>query len=334
MIADARVLQPEFVPNDVIHRDAEINHLSSALRPLTDGDPAETAFLSGPPGTGKTCIAQFTLEKLRESVLNLNTQYVNCWEDYSRFKTLYRVLEGIEKTIDIHRQSTPTDELYERLKAYDGPPYVVILDEADQLEDKDVLYDLYRAPSLTMVLIANHETEFFRQLKHRLVSRLQTSARIQFDQYHTDELVAILEDRVRFGLDPGVVSEAQLETIGLTAGGDARVALGILRNAAMTASQEGLDTIQDETIEEAVTEAELEIRQTNVEKLTSEQQIVYSILEEKGEMKPGELYTEYRQESANPRSERMVRNYLKKLARYNLIEAEGRNRGRLYRPIS
>jgi len=182
MITDARVLQPEFVPSDVVHRDAEINYLSSTLDPLIDGNPAEPSFLYGPPGTGKTCIAQYTLEKLCENLININTQYVNCWEDYSRFKTLYRLLEGIDKTLDIHRQSTPTDELLERLQNYDGAPYVVILDEVDQLEDKNLLYDLYRTKSLTMILVANHEEEFFSQLNSRLVSRLQTSARIHWSR--------------------------------------------------------------------------------------------------------------------------------------------------------
>lgn len=81
MITDARVLQPEFVPNDVVNRTGEINHLSSTLEPLTHGEPADSAVISGPPGTGKTCIAQYTLDKLRENVVNINTQYVNCWED-------------------------------------------------------------------------------------------------------------------------------------------------------------------------------------------------------------------------------------------------------------
>ena len=103
MISNARVLDSEFVPNDVVQRDAEINLLSSALRPVTDGDPAAPAFLHGPSGTGKTCIAQYTLDKLHESVINLNTQYVNCWEDHSHFDTLYRVLEGVGQTLDIHR---------------------------------------------------------------------------------------------------------------------------------------------------------------------------------------------------------------------------------------
>jgi len=43
-------------------------------------------------------------------VVDLNYQYVNCWEDHTRFKTLYRLLDGIESTFDIHRQKT-TDKL-------------------------------------------------------------------------------------------------------------------------------------------------------------------------------------------------------------------------------
>ncbi|WP_128226564.1 Cdc6/Cdc18 family protein [Halobacteriaceae archaeon SHR40] len=333
MITDARVLQPEFVPNDVVHRDSEINYLSSTLDPLTRGKPADPSFLHGPPGTGKTCIAQYTLEKLCENLINVNTQYVNCWEDYSKFKTLYRILEGIDKTLDIHRQSTPTDELLERLQNYNGPPYVVILDEVDQLEDKNILYDLYRTKSLTMILVANHEEEFFSQLNSRLRSRLQTSARIHFDQYSKQELMCILQNRVRWAVRPDVVTESQLENIADAVAGDARVAIGILRNAAQNAAQTHSDAIDDETIEDAVSEAKVEIRQTNVEKLTDDQKIVYDIITEHGEIAPSELYEAYEQKASNPRSQRMVRNYLTKLCHYNLIEAPGKNRGRIYRSI-
>lgn len=95
MITNARVLDPEFVPRDVVHRDGEINHLTSTLRPITDGGMPEPAFLYGPSGTGKTCIAKYALNRLQEAVLEINTQLVNCWDDYSRYKTLYRILEGL-----------------------------------------------------------------------------------------------------------------------------------------------------------------------------------------------------------------------------------------------
>jgi Cdc6-like AAA superfamily ATPase len=124
MITDARVLQEEFIPKEVQHRDAEVNHLSSILEPLTEKEPVEPVLLYGPSGVGKTCIGQFTAERLREAVVDLNYQYVNCWEDHTRFQTLYRILDGLNRTHDVHRQSTPRDLLLERLRDYDGPPYV------------------------------------------------------------------------------------------------------------------------------------------------------------------------------------------------------------------
>ena len=104
MITDARVFQPEFIPREVVYRDAEINELSRALRPLIHNDPPETSFLSGPSGTGKTCLARYTLDRLHD---------------------------------------------------YSVSPYVVILDEVDQLQDTSILYELYRTRGVLMVMIAN-----------------------------------------------------------------------------------------------------------------------------------------------------------------------------------
>lgn len=330
MITDARVLDPEFVPNDVVHRDAETNLLSSALRPITNGDRPDPAFIYGPSGTGKTCIAQYTLNKLRESTIDLNTQYVNCWEDHSHFDTLYRALEGVGKTLDIHRQSTPQTLLLERLPDYDGPPYVVILDEVDQLDDSGVLYELHRTPNLSMILIANQEERFFSGLDERVASRLQTSTRIGFDLYGNDELVAILEDRVRWGLHPDIVSDSQLREIADAAAGDARVALGILRTAVRRTHQQSAETVTDQFIVDAIPEAKAEITQKNIEKLTNDQRILYEIITDAGNIAPGELYSRYEERADNPKTKRMVRNYLAKLVHYNLIESTGSDRGRRY----
>jgi orc1/cdc6 family replication initiation protein len=318
----------------VVHRTQEVNTLSAALDPITDGEQGETTLLYGPSGVGKTCIARYMAEKLEQSVLEINTQYVNCWEDYSRFKTLYRILEGINRSLDIHRQSTPRDELLERLRDYDGPPYVVILDEVDQLEDKRVLYELYRTQGLTLVLIVNREESLFEPLNDRLTSRFRTATRIGFDRYTVDELVGILQPRVRLGLEDHVVTDEQLEWIANAAAGDARVGIEVLRVSARRAVSAGLEAITDEVIESAVSEAKSEIRHRNVDRLTEHQRIVLEIIEEYGEVEPSDLYTEYRDRVDDPRSDRMVRNYLTKMERYNLIEVEGHNRGRSYHSIA
>lgn len=331
MITDARVLQPEFVPRDVQHRDAEINQISAALQPVTDGDPGETTLIYGPAGAGKTCIAKYTLEKLREELLDINTQYVNCWETHSNYRTLYQILDGIDQTLDIHRQSTPQDEILDRIKNYDGPQYVVILDEADQLDSPDLLYDLYQTKHITMVLITNRETEFFSQLGDRLTSRLQTTTRVSFDPYSIDELSAILADRVQLGLDPCVISNSQLEEIADAAAGDARLAISMLRAGARQATQQELDQFSDAIVEAAIREGRVALKEQTLEKLTTDQEVVYDIIREAGEIEPAELYRKYNARVTDPKSNRTVRTYLQKLSHYNLITPVGNNRGRKYR---
>jgi Cdc6-like AAA superfamily ATPase len=68
MKTDARVLDEEYVPLDVPHRNAELNHLSTALEPIERGQSGETTLLLGPSGTGKTCLAKHMLRQLREQV--------------------------------------------------------------------------------------------------------------------------------------------------------------------------------------------------------------------------------------------------------------------------
>lgn len=334
MITDARVVQPEFIPQEVKHRDAEVDHLSSVLTPITDGERADPVLLHGPSGVGKTCIAQFTVERLREAVLELNHQYVNCWEDHNRFKTLYRLLEGINGTFDVHRQSTPRDVLLDRLREYDGPPYVVILDEVDQLADKSLLYDLYRIPTLTMILIANEEQALFAPLDDRLNSRLQNCTRIGFTQYSDDELVAILRDRIRWGFAEGVIDTPRLESIANYAAGDARVAIGILRQAARAAEQAGDEEISRAVIHESVPEAKSRIKRQTVDRLTTDQEVIYEIVDDAEAIGPGELYERYCDAVDDPRTRRTVRNYLTKLEHYDLVVSEGNTKGRVYRTPS
>lgn len=330
MIADARPLQPEFVPGDVRHRDGEVDALTSGLKPVLRGDHAEPVLLHGPSGTGKTCIARYAVERLREQVVDLDTQYVNCWEDYTRFKTLYRVLKGLDHAFDVHRQSTPRDELLNRLRDALERPYVVILDEVDQLEEKDVLYDLHRVSGLSLVLVANADEELFAELEERIASRFKTATRIHFDRYGTREMVGILEDRIRWGLHEGVATGDQIRWIADAAGGDARVAIGTLRAAAQRGDQRGLRRLTDEIIREAAPEAKVEIRRKNLGKLTDHQRVLYDIVEEEGEVAPDALYEAYRGAVEEPKSRRMVRNYLQKMRRYNLVKAVGEGRARTY----
>jgi orc1/cdc6 family replication initiation protein len=330
MIRDARVLRAGFVPREVEHRDAAVNHLSTVLEPITNGEPADTAILTGPSGTGKTCISRFVTERLREEVLDVKHTYVNCWRNYTRFRTLYQILDDLGETIDIHRQSTPHDELIDRLQGYDGPRTVVILDEVDQLEDPGLLYDLHSLPQFAIIAIANREEELFARVDDRLVSRLRSSEHVHLDTYRDEQLVDILQSRVRWGLDPDVITDDQLYRIADAAAGDARLAIGILRTAASTAARENYDHITDDLLQDAASDARTEITQTSLDTLTPHQRTVYEIVRDHGPLSPGAIHDRYAEAVDDPRTKRTVRSYLSKMAQYNLLEAEGESRDRTY----
>lgn len=331
MITDARVLRQEFVPGDLEHRDAETTHLSETLAPIADGETPETVIMHGPSGVGKTCVAKYMGDQLRQEVLDAEFQYVNCWQHYSRYRALHRILEGLGQTLDIHRQSTPRDELFERLRQYDGLPCVVVLDEVDQLEDTRLLYHLHELPQFSMILIANREEAILRAVDERLTSRLTGSERIRFDAYHEDELVSIMTARVRWGLVENAIQDAQLRRIADAAAGDARIALSILRSAARRANRACDEQITDEQIETAIPAGRDEVRQKSIDTLIHHQRVLYRIIEEHGEIEPSSLYNAYREHVGEPKSDRTVRNYLTKMVHYNLIIADGTSRDRIYR---
>ncbi|WP_135666983.1 Cdc6/Cdc18 family protein [Halorhabdus rudnickae] len=334
MLRDARFLREEFVPREVVHRDPEINHLSSVLQPLADGRPADTAFISGPSGSGKTCISKYTVERLKEENLDVESIYVNCWNDHSRFQVLFRILDEVTSTVDIHRQSTPRDVLFDRLRDHDGPPCVVILDEVDQLADRTVLYELLGLQSFSLVLIANDVEELLAEVDERLASRLRSAERIRFHAYTTDELVDILRERADRALTHDAIAPEQLEAIADEAGGDARVAIATLKLAARQADRDGAEQITTDHVKQAVPDAREELRQKSLDALSDHQREIYDIIEDHGSIAPGTLYEEYRSRIDNPKSDRTVRSYLKKMVRYNLIAAEGSTQDRRYRCVA
>lgn len=237
MIQDARFLRAGFVPSEVVHRDPGVDHLSSVLEPLARGETADTALITGPTGSGKTCIAKFTVKELHQENLDVDRVYVNCWEDHTRFQALYAILDELERTVDIHRQSTPRDVLLNRLRDHDESPCVVIFDEVDQLEDKGILYEINKQQQFSLVTIVNQEEELLAGLDERLASRLRGSERIRFSRYSVDQLVDILRERAKRALIPDAIQESELGRIADAAGGDARLTITTLRIAARHVEQ-------------------------------------------------------------------------------------------------
>lgn len=330
MIEDARVLNEEFIPQEIEHRNDELNRLSRALAPCLSGGDPENTVLYGPSGTGKTCLARYALDQLHEQSPDIDTQYVNCWQNYSRYRVSTELLAGLGVDLTVNRHSTAKDEYPHLIEDTLDGPYVVILDEVDQLQESEVLYDLHRLSQVTMILIANRETELFYNLDERVASRLKGAVRLEMNKYSVDELVEILHARVRRGLAPESIGTEQLRVISDIAAGDARVGLSILRAAAKYAESDGRDTITESVIEQVVPDAREVLRKKNIEKLNGHQVTLFELLKEHGPASPGDLVELYEEAVDDPMSGRTVRNYLSKMEQYRVIESVGRSRSKRY----
>lgn len=96
--------------------------------------------------------------------------------------------------------------------------------------------------------------------------------------------------------------------------------LSLLETVARLAEQDEAETIEFQMTNEAIPEGRTKVKRKSVEQPTPHQRVFCDIIREDDVLAPGDLYEYYREQVENPKSDRTVRNYLSKLAHYNLID--------------
>ena len=329
MITDERVLDDEYVPRRLHHRDGAMEEMALALSPIERGHQAEHGLIFGATGTGKTCLAKYATDQLRR-VTDVNVQHVNCWEDNTRFQILHQVVSSFDHSTP-GRSAADINSLLTRIESYTGPPFVVILDEAELLRDPNIIRDYHGRRGFSLIVIATDRTEFFAEVPDAIATRLSGPTAI-LEPYPIDALVSILEDRVEQGLERGVIGTEQLEMIADHAAGNAQQAITMLRLAARRAERERASHVSDAMIAGAAGRADEVIQDKRIGQLLPHQETVYEVvLDSDGELRTTEIYERYSERvDGDPRANRTIRKYLSKLAEYGLIEKSGANRGRVY----
>lgn len=269
LFKNKQILQSNYSPEEIPHREKEIEHIASILAPSILGQKTSNLFVYGKTGTGKTLCIQHVANKLNERVKNskiLRIEYVNCKlkkiadTEYRIFAELIKKLGG-----NVPATGLPTDQVYRKfldlLDRSEEKLFIFILDEIDQAVKKisdDFLYNLMRLNSeldevqISVIGISN-DVKFLEMIDPRVKSSL-SEEEIVFHAYNALQLQDILRKRATDAFKPGVVSEGVISKCAAYAArehGDARRALDLLRVAGEIAERESSKKIEIKHIDMA-----------------------------------------------------------------------------------
>lgn len=317
------VLSPEFQPEVLPGREAELAQAASLLKPLLQQRKAPSILVYGVPGTGKTCCVKHVLKELKDYSSSMDFAYVNCWTHPTRQGVLTCVSNALGQALP--RRGLASDEVFDRIASQvrnSANRLVIALDEADRLffdKQEQVLYDFARGLSdkAALVFITNDKTVFSR-LDDRMKSSL-AMAELEFKKYSPDDLKKILSDRAGKAFRKNACSK---EIVGLCAGfaakngGDARIAIESLWLAGRSAEKRCAREIGLQDCRNAFAQQE-SLSASKAKRLQGLSPVEKQVLErlQGKEMTSGELYSllpDY--------SERILRSYVNLLANKKLVE--------------
>ncbi|MBS3816368.1 MAG: ORC1-type DNA replication protein [Candidatus Thermoplasmatota archaeon] len=329
---DRDILRPTYIPEDLPHREKQIQDLASIMVTALRGNRPSNVLIFGKTGTGKTAVVRYLEREVkrlkRESAdSNLDNKfskhdidkveyvYVNC----EVVDTHYGVMKNIgnkfveEWSDQIPFTGWPMEKVYESLRdSIEEEPRVVviILDELDKLVTKSgdsVLYHLSKINSelekskVSLIGISNN-LKFTELLDPRVKSRLGEEKMI-FPPYDAEQLKDILSDRAEKAFEPDILGNDVISLCSALAAqehGDARRALDLLRISAELAERNNDTCVNTDHVYKAKNKIEENCVREAVNTLPTHSKLVlYSILlmQENGKDKltTGEVYSGYKE---------------------------------------
>jgi cell division control protein 6 len=309
VIAREEVLLPDYMPDELLHRNSELQTIADAVKPLLRKREPNNLLIHGKSGTGKTTCVKSILKQLGEHSLSVLPVYVNCWECPTKAAVFNRILEAMQ--LPVPRRGLAVDELLDRVLQYIrnySKPVLLVLDELDGLEEEELLYIIARAnerPGIVFGIIGiTNNPSFLSGLDPRTRSSLRFFE-LAFRDYSDEQLFAILKVRAGAGLASGSYDERLLRKIAAgVEDGSARIAIERLWKAARHAEDSGRMRITLQDL--ADSENESSVRPGAA--LTPFEQGVVDILKQGGK-NTDELYALLNFD----RSKRQFMNYLRQL---------------------
>lgn len=353
LFKDRDLLRPDYVPEELPHRELEVKRLGEALAPAIKGARPSNVFIYGLPGTGKTAAAKFALKALTKMAAKLSIKppkscYINCKYENTTYTFLTSLAEQLEVKVPFTGLSTA--ELFRRLVRgleLANTVVIVVLDEIDALKEEhrgDLLYRLTRinselSSSKSSLIGITNDLKFREGLDPRVKSALGEEELV-FRPYNSEELEDILRQRAKLAFVDGALDDGVIPlcaTLAAREHGDARRALDLLRVAGEVAEREGASRVTEAHVRAARRELErdetLEVIRSMPLHVKITLAAIYLLERRQVEEKTtGEIYSLYRDLCRSLHidelTQRRVSDFINELDSTGLIAARVVSRGR------
>ena len=335
-----KVVSPNYLPNHLPNRMDEIEAITQFIYESLEGKVTHI-LISGPPGTGKTASIKLIFKSLKEGK-DVLACYVNCFNKSTRMGALYSMM------LDFFKEKRPTRKMPSRRGiAYDelldsfkeelektNTKVVVCLDEVDQLEETELIYDLIRTRWDTgriQVIGISNNPFIFKDLDPRTKSRLYPLREISFNPYTKEQMREIVKARVKGAFHDDVVDKEAIDYLAeFTAQkkGDVRVARETLLRAGELARKSGESKVGVKHIRERLNRTRHTKAISVINELTKRERFILRLIPEKGTYYP-QLYKFYKSTDGQL-GDRMFRNHIERFSKFNLINMERKGVGGSY----
>jgi len=345
-------LTPTYLPEVLLHREKEIEHLANILAPTLKGERPSNVLIFGWTGVGKTIVSKVVCKELEDFGASTNqpirTVYINC--KMEKINTEYRLLARLCKELGLEVPITglPTDEIYKSV--YDlinseQITLIIVLDEVDSMDQASAaLYDITRInyeltnKSKVCVVGISNDLNFIDSLEPKVKSSF-SGEELVFAPYDATQLRDILNQRAKEAFQPEAVDEGIISKCAALAAqehGDARRALNLLRVAAELADRTGKQVVTELDLERAEDRIDLETITAVVKTLPRQSQVVlWSILEigaENVQFATGDVFDYYHRLcntlKFKPLTQRRVSDLISELDILGIITAKVISKGR------
>ena len=312
-------LDYDFQPKLVPFRENQQHYIAGCIKPLFQNRNGKNLLITGKPGVGKTVSLKNVLIELNDKTEDIFCIYINCWKKDTFFKIICDICSQIGYKFI---QNKRADELMqEAARILNEKSAVIVLDEADKLEDQGIIYSLLEDINRKCVFLITNEDDFLVNLDSRVKSRLMPEL-MEFKPYNFEQTRNILDKRANYAFVNNCLEKDAFNLIAdkCFEFGDIRTGLFLMKESGDLAELENSNKILLKHAEKAINNIAL-FQKRSVKSFEESDKSILDIIKESSGKTTADIFEDYKN-SGGSKSYRTFQRKIKDFDNSGLISLE------------